>query len=146
METPLPTRSALKAQAKRLRAAMADSGQIISHGQSLEAIAQQWGARNWNTINALAQDDPIPSNQLHWAVGQSVSGRYLGHQFEGRIKSARSTSSGYWTLTLIFNTPIDVVDSNHFSNIRRQVNCIVGPDGRTARKTSDGQPHVVLFP
>lgn len=146
METPIPSRSALKSQAKRLRAALAETGQILSHGQSLEAVAHQWGARDWNTVQAMAMDEPKPSNQLHWRVGQNVSGRYLGHGFQGRIKSARSMASGHWALTLVFNDPIDVIESDHFSNFRRQVNCTVGPDGRTARKTSDGQPHLVLIP
>lgn len=143
MDTPIPSKLALKSQAKRLRASLADQGQIISHGQSLEAVAQQWGTRDWNTLSALAPVE-TSANHLEWRVGQIVAGRYLGHRFRGRIKSARSTMSGHWALTLVFDDPIDVVESEQFSNFRRQVNCTVGPDGRTARKTSNGQPHVIL--
>ena len=143
MDTQIPTRTALKSQAKRLRTTLADQGKTISHGQSLKAIARQYGHRDWNTINAVAPQD-VRLNQLDWNVGQIVSGRYLGHRFDGRIKSASSTTSGHWALTLVFNDAIDVVESEHFSNMRRQINCTVGPDGRTARKTSDGQPQLVL--
>ena len=50
----IPSRDVLKAQAKRLRADLADRGQPISHAQALETIAHQWGARDWNTLAALA--------------------------------------------------------------------------------------------
>jgi hypothetical protein len=143
MDTPIPTRTALKSQAKRLRATLGEQGKIISHGQSLEAIAQQYGLRDWNTLHAMAPEE-IRSNQLEWNVGQIVSGRYLGHRFQGRVKSASQATSGHWSLTLVFNEAIDVVESQHFSNFRRQVNCTVGPDGRTARKTSDGQAQLTL--
>lgn len=143
MDTTIPSRTALKSQAKRLRASLGTQGKTISHGQSLEMIAQQYGHRDWNTINAIAPED-MRSNQLEWRVGQLVSGLYLGHRFKGEVKSASSTSSGHWMLTLVFDEAVDVVASEHFSNYRRQVNCTVGPDGRTARKTSDGQPQIVM--
>ena len=100
---------------------------------------------NWikDRINAIAPED-MRSNQLEWRVGQLVSGLYLGHRFKGQVKSASSTSSGLWMLTLVFDEAVDVVASEHFFNYRRQVNCTVGPDRRTARKTSDGQPQIVM--
>lgn len=145
MDTPIPTRTALKSQAKRLRATLGDQGKIISHGQSLELIAQQYGLRDWNTLNAMAPEE-TRTNQLERNVGQIVSGQYLGHKFKGQIKSASQATSGHWFLTLVFDEAVDVVASEHFSNFRRQVNCTVGPDGRSARKTSDGQPQVILEP
>jgi hypothetical protein len=143
MDNPIPSKTALKAQAKRLRTALGEQGKIISHGQSLEAIAQQYGQRDWNTINAIAPDE-TPKNQLIWNIGQRVSGRYLGHRFNGQIKAASTTSAGHWRLTILFDEAVDVVESQHFSNLRKQVNCTVGPDGRSARKTSDGQPQIIL--
>lgn len=38
-----------KAQAKALRAALQAQGTAISHALSLEMIAKQHGARDWNT-------------------------------------------------------------------------------------------------
>lgn len=140
MDISLPSRAALKAQAKRLRTGLADTGQPISHAQALEAVAHQWGARDWNTLNAQARDDPQPQ----FAPNQRVTGLYLGHRFGGHIKAVNSRTHGYWSLTLVFDEPIDVVTSAHFSNLRRQINCTIGGDGRTIEKTSDGQPHVVI--
>jgi len=49
-----------------------------------------------------------------------------------------------WSLTLRFDTAIDVVTSPLFSNMRRQINAVVDAQGVSPRKTSDGQPHLVL--
>lgn len=134
----LPTRDALKAQAKRLRATLMDKGTPISHAAALEHLAHQWGYRDWNTLSAKAPQS------LGWHVGQSVSGRYLGHAFSARLKSVTEGAGGHWRLTLVFDQPIDVVTSDKFSALRKQVNVIVNADGATHEKTSDGQPHLVL--
>ncbi len=140
MDTQLPTRTALKAQAKRLRATLTAAGTPCSHAQALEAIAHQWGARDWNTLSARA---PVTQAQ-GFHTGQRVSGQYLGHPFVGTVKGVRALGSGQNGLTLRFDAPIDVVASPQFSAYRRQVNCVVNAKGRTAQKTSDGQPHVVI--
>lgn len=137
----IPSRDVLKAQAKRLRADLTARGQTISHAQALETIAHQWGARDWNTLSAQAA-----TAHPGWAPGQRVSGRYLGHPFKGHIKAARQSANGFWSLTLRFDEPIDVVTSAHFSAFRRQVNATISPKGVSPQKTSDGQPHVVLTP
>ena len=140
MDIPLPSRTALKAQAKRLRATLNTAGTPCSHAQALETIAHQWGARDWNTLHARASDTPQPG----YVPGQRITGRYLGIRFAGQIRAAARVGSEQHRLTLRFDTPIDVVTSVHFSSFRRQVNCVVDGKGRSARKTSDGQPHVVL--
>lgn len=136
----IPTRNALKAQAKRLRASLQGQGQTISHSEALETLAQQWGYLDWNTLSARA-----PETQA-WQVGQTVSGRYLGHNFTARLKSVSQGAGGHWRLTIVFDTPIDVVASDKFSALRRQVSVTVNGDGVTHEKTSDGQPHLVLDP
>lgn len=140
MDISLPSRSALKAQAKRLRSGLAETGQPISHAQALEAVAHQWGARDWNTLHARAKDDPQPQ----YAPLQQISGLYLGHRFAGHIKAAHSKGGDYWSLTIVFDEAIDVVTSTRFSSFRKQVNCTIGPNGQTVQKTSDGQPHLVV--
>lgn len=135
----LPSRDALKSQAKRLRADLATRGQTITHAQALETIAHQWGARDWNTLSAQAAE-----THPGWTPGQRVSGAYLGHPFTGVIKAARQSANGYWSLTLRFDEAIDVVTSELFSAFRRQVNTTVTPKGISPQKTSDGQPHMVL--
>ncbi|MGB7244946.1 MAG: glyoxalase superfamily protein [Sulfitobacter sp.] len=134
-----PPRDVLKTQAKRLRADLAARGTPISHAQALESIAHQWGARDWNTI--AAQTD----REMHgYAPGQRVTGRYLGHPFAGVIKAARQSANGYWSLTVRFDTAIDVVASTLFSNFRQQVAMTVNAEGHSPRKTSDGQPQLML--
>lgn len=135
----LPTRDALKVQAKRLRSTLADQGTPLSHSAALETLARQWGYREWNTLSAAA-DIARPA----WQVGQTVSGRYLGHAFTGRLKSVREASGGHWRLTLVFDEPIDVVTSDRFSSLRRQVSALVNARGVTHEKTSDGKPHLEL--
>ena len=135
----LPTLDALKAQAKRLRSTLADQGTSLSHSAALETLARQWGFRDWNTLSA-ASENAAPA----WQVGQTVSGRYLGHAFAGRLKSVREATGGHWQLTLVFDQPIDVVTSDRFSSLRRQVSATVNARGVTHQKTSDGQPHLVL--
>lgn len=137
----IPSRDALKSQAKRLRQDLATRGRSISHAEALEAIAHQWGARDWNTLCARAAPaDTAPG----YAIGQRVSGTYLGHAFDGQVLAARQSGNGYWALVLRFDAPIDVVESSYFSSFRRQVNVTVTPKGTSPQKTSNGQPHLVL--
>lgn len=141
MTLSIPSRDVLKAQAKRLRSDLAARGQTMTHAQALETIAHQWGARDWNTLVATASN-------VHpgWSPGQKVMGQYLGHPFTGHVKAARQASSGFWSLTLRFDEPIDVVTSELFSSYRRQVNTTVNAEGHSPQKTSNGQPHMVLSP
>ena len=141
MDIPLPSRDALKAQARRLRASLLAAGRPCTHAQALEAVAHQWGARDWNTLCARAREHPQPC----YRPGQRITGRYLGHRFEGRIKGARRMGGDHHQLVLRFDRAIDVAASQHFTCLRQQVNCVVGPNGRSAQTTSNGQPHVELF-
>lgn len=129
----------LKAQAKRLRKALAESGTDISHSKALELVAQSVGARDWNTVATK----PRP-NTPNWQVGQTVSGRYLGHAFTGRVHAVSARSRGWHGITIDFDTPVDVVASAHFTSLRRRVSAMVGADGMTVEKTSNGQPHLQL--
>lgn len=135
----MTTTDALKAQAKRLRAALAKSGTAVSHSQSLELVAQSIGARDWNTVAAQTAS-PRPILQ----VGQSVRGRYLGHAFTGRIHAVSARNGGWHRITVDFDSPVDVVQSEHFSALRRRVSAVIDPSGVTVEKTSDGQPHLQL--
>lgn len=140
MDTPIPARTTLKTQAKRLRSTLTAAGTPCTHAQALEAVAQQWGARDWNTLCAQAP----ATDQPGYRTGQRLAGRYLGHRFTGTVKAARAMANGQHALTLRFDAAIDVVASPQFSAFRRQVNCVVNAQGRSAPKTSDGAPHVVL--
>ena len=136
----LPSVDLLKAQAKRLRAAMSDKQTPITQSMALEAIARQWGYRDWNTINAAAKSNAPRA----WHVGQRVAGSYLGHLFQGSLKAVRVAQGGYWYLTVVFDEAVDVVEFDSFSAFRKQVNVTVNADGVTPSKTSNGVPHMEL--
>lgn len=129
-----------KAQAKRLRAKLRDSGTDISHSDALEMIAGQHGARDWNTLSArtLRNEPPV------LAVGDRVSGRYLSQPFAGRIIGLSQLNGGQTRITLHFDEAVDVVTFDSFSSFRQRVNAVIGKDGRSIRKTSNGVPHLVL--
>jgi glyoxalase superfamily protein len=129
-----------KAQAKRLRAKLRESGTVVSHSEALEMIASQHGARDWNTLSArsLRNEPPV------LAVGDRVSGRYLSQPFIGRVLGLRQINGGQLRITLHFDEAVDVVTFDSFSAFRQRVTAEIGKDGRSLRKTSDGVPQMVL--
>jgi catechol 2,3-dioxygenase-like lactoylglutathione lyase family enzyme len=52
MTTTTPQDADPKAMARRLRDALADRGVAVSHGEALELVARELGARDWNTVAA----------------------------------------------------------------------------------------------
>ena len=131
----------VKSQAKTLRATLADAGHAISHSQSLELLAKQHGHRDWNTFVADIGNRPA----VPWSVGDRVTGQYLGRDFSGELIGLREFGDARrFRVTIRFDTPVDVVAFESFSNLRRQISAIVDHAGRTAEKTSDGVPHLVL--
>lgn len=138
MTTPINT---LKSQARNLRTSLARTGHDISHAQSLELIAGQQGYRDWNTLHAAtANAAPQP-----YAVGQSVTGRYLGTPFRGAIHAVQGmAANSRFRLTIRFDAPLNVSKFDSMELLRRQINAVVAADGTTATRTSDGQPHLVL--
>jgi len=89
MDNKLPSTDFLKSQAKRLRVDLISLGYPVAHAATLEMVAHQWGARDWNTLNAMAGE-----SKQSWTPGDAV------------------------------------IDAN----------------GTSPRKTSNGQPHLVLHP
>ncbi len=100
----VPSTDALKLQAKRLRQQLKTNGVEVGHSKSLELVAQQYGARDWNTLQARS------SNRLQLRVGDRVRGRYLGQAFTGEIRGLSLMGDGeHRQVTLHFDTPVDVV-------------------------------------
>lgn len=131
----------LKAQAKRLRGKLRDTGTELSHAQALELVAHQYGARDWNTLVARA------GNRLHLRVGDRVGGDYLGQPFTGEIRGLTIMGDGaHRRITLHFDQPVDVVTFDSFSAFRQRVSGEIGWDGRSTRCTSDGRPQLVVRP
>ena len=134
----------LKTQAKNLRKALSHTGTEITHAQALELVAQSHGARDWNTISALAarSDNAEPAPV---AVGAIVSGDYLGQRFRGKVLSlSRLSQSSYYAITLHFDEPVDVVTFDSFSAFRQRVTATIDAKGVSPRHTSNGRPHLVL--
>ncbi|MDP5217675.1 glyoxalase superfamily protein [Ruegeria sp. 2205SS24-7] len=131
----------LKAQAKRLRESLREAGTSVSHSQTLELVARQHGARDWNTLCALA------GNRLKLRVGDRVQGHYLGQPFVAEIRGLTVIGDGgHRRITLHFDEPVDVVRFDSFSSYRQRVSGEIGWDGRSIRRTSDGQPQLVVRP
>ncbi|WFR95762.1 glyoxalase superfamily protein [Rhizobium tumorigenes] len=130
-----------KAQAKKLKTALALQGVSLGHGHALEVIAHQSDARDWNTLSArLAEAVPSP-----FFLRQRVQGQYLGQAFKGEINALSSTGKHY-SVSVRLDEPADTVTFAGFSNMRRVVRSVVDGNGNSIRKTSNGTFHLVLAP
>lgn len=140
--SPLPSIETLKDQARRLRAELEGHGKNVSHSRSLELLARQHGYRDWNTLHAAAGNR---SASMPVALGQQVSGTYLGQHFSGKVLRVQScTPTDRFRITILFDEPVDVVRFEGFSAFRRRVSCHINEDGKTTEKTSDGLPQLRL--
>lgn len=132
---------ALKQQAKALCRSLENSGREISHSQSLETVAHQYGYRDWNTLHAsLGNRPPTPLR-----VGQQVTGAYLGKACSGKIIALRDIGDGqYFRVTIRFDEPVDIIEFESWSSFRSQINATVDRHGCTAEKTSNGKHQLRL--
>lgn len=138
--TDLPPLPALKAQAKRLRSSLAHDGDFISHSEALEYIARQHGCRDWNTLSAKAKAQAPRGLQ----IGDAVHGRYLGQPFRGRVLALTLLPGARRRVTLDLDQPVDAVRFASFSNWRKRIQGVLGPDGRSAERLSNGAPQLEL--
>ena len=137
----LPSVDQLKAQAKRLKTALAAKGQKLSHSQALELLSAQYGFKDWNTAHAVASRP----NQIGFAVGDRVAGTYMKQPFQGLILAlARIGPAGQFRVTLQFDEAVDVVTFDSFSAYRSRVTCLIDAGGTAVKKTSDGDPYLRL--
>jgi Glyoxalase superfamily protein len=122
-----------------LRDALVGQGTRISHAQALELVAHQDGARDWNTLHArLSRVEPRTLQ-----LGCEVRGKYLGQMFVGRIVALSKIGLNL-NVSIQLDVPIDTVRFESFSNMRRRIRGVIGPDGRSEQKTSDGLPVLVI--
>ena len=140
---PLPALEGLKEQAKRLRAALEEQGQTITHSKALELIAAQYGFRDWNTLHAAAGNRPAFNPYL---LGSRVEGLYLGQPFVASVLGVQALGGEpeRYRLTLHLDDPVDVVTFESFSAFRQRVHCNIDTSGRTVERTSNGRPQVEL--
>lgn len=141
MSQSITTRANAKARARELRAEAAASGRTLSHAQALEAVAKEFGYRDWNTASARLSNQP----DIPLQVGERVSGRYLKQCFNGRVHGIRELAGGMgYDVTLHFDAPVDVVEFDSFSGLRQRVSAMISEDGISWSKTSDGVPHLIV--
>ena len=136
MKQSLPTLIAAKADAKRLRAEHASQGDAITHAQSLEQVARTYGYRDWNTFQAAIRACPV----VELMRGAAVTGQYLTHPFSAIIRDVTQAEAGWRRITLDLDEPIDVIKFDSFSNFRKRITGVIGPNGHSREKTSDGAP------
>lgn len=138
----IPNLDIIKDQAKRLRATLLESkGEAVSHSQSLEMIAHQYGFKDWNVLHAAIGNR---SPECPVVLGDHVTGRYLSQEFEAEVFGVVALGPDRYQITLHFDEPVDVVIFKSFSNMRQRVTCKVDATGKTLEKTSDGRPQVQL--
>lgn len=138
----LPSIDDLKLSARELRNDLSAKGTEISHSEALERIARDQGFKDWNALSAAAgrAEPACPVSQ-----GDRVSGRYLGQRFMAIVMDVQFLEMpGRFRVTFHFDEPVDVVTFPSFSSLRQRVTCTLNADGRTAQKTSNGEPHLVL--
>ena len=144
MTMTIPSVTELKTQARLLRQAMAERGASLPHNAALELVAQSHGARDWNTLSARA-GNKATSARPQFGVGDHVRGRYLNQPFQGRILSvAALAGGGLYNVVIHFDEPVDVVTFDSFSAFRQRITAKVNAQGVSPRKTSNGNPHLVI--
>ncbi|TCD15040.1 glyoxalase superfamily protein [Oricola cellulosilytica] len=137
------TRDQAKERARALRRDLAANGVNINHGQALERVAAELGYRDWNTAVARLSNEPPFTIQ----VGDAVSGNYLKQPFTARVLAVREVSGGgYSHVTLQLDEAVDVVTFDSFSAFRHRVTATVDNRGVSPSRTSDGEPHLVVWP
>ena len=139
----MPSLATLKAEARELRDDAARRGTTLSHGHALEQVAKAHGFRDWNTACAR-----LPSGIARgFQIGQRVSGTYLNQAFTGTLRGiAVSDDGARYTVTVLFDQPVDVVTSKLFSALRQRVVATIDIDGVSPARLGDGTPQMRLTP
>ena len=141
-----------KNRAKRLRKYLTDKGHPLSHSESLEAIAQAEGYRDWNTYIALfklvAQEltEPAGAKQhypLH--VGDIVQGTYRGVRFSGSLLGLEETiTTGVWRAKLHFDNPVQIPSHKALNHTRQRVRCMLNSSGHSVNLKGKPDGHISL--
>ncbi len=134
-----PSISTLKSEAKALRQERSLAGTPIGHSAALEAVAQQYGYRDWNTA-AAALPDRI---RVPVQVGQRVKGSYLSRPFTGLVMGVKMLADlQHYEVTVNFDQPVNVWKGELATAFRKRVTATVNLHGISPAHTSDGEPHM----
>lgn len=146
------TLSRTKSRAKRLRSYLASQNISVSHAQSLEAIAQEDGYRDWNTLAAMllaangparaTSEDKYTAPRLGFHVGDRVAGTYRGGDFIGTILGLEKTDGApVWRIKIQFDQPVEIGSSSALNLTRLRVRLMIDVSGTSVnlKGTPDGQ-------
>jgi hypothetical protein len=141
--TPLPNLTVLKDQARRLRSRLDATGDRISHSKALELVAAQYGFNDWNTLHAALGNRSGPERLT---PGARVTGAYLGQPFSARVLGIQAITSapGSYRVSLDLDQAVDVVTFDSFSSFRKRVTGVIGKEGVSRERTSNGRPQLEL--
>lgn len=143
MSYSLDTLSAqtLKSEAKALRAERARLGQDLTHGGALEEVAHAHGFRDWNTARAALPDRiAVP-----FQAGMRVKGFYLEQPFKGVLIGVQLRGDMSYTITVMFDEPVNVTPTFMFAAHRQRVTATVDADGISPALRGNGQPQMRLM-
>ncbi|PXA98737.1 hypothetical protein DMC47_07135 [Nostoc sp. 3335mG] len=144
MSFSLDTLSAqtLKAEAKALREERARTGQPLTHGAALEAVARNHGYRDWNTARAALPDRVA----VPFQVGMRVKGYYLEQPFHGTLIGVQLMSNmQHHTVTVLFDEPVNVTPHFMFAANRQRVTATVDVHGVSPALRGNGAPQMRLM-
>lgn len=147
--------SRTKSRAKRLRSYLATQDIAITHAQSLEAIAQEDGHRDWNTLAALlaAESEPAratsednnPASTLPFKIGDRVTGTYHGSTYTGVILGLETASSaGVWRVKLHFDQPVEVGPGPNLRFHRQRVRMSIDASGTSVNVYGARDDHLTM--
>jgi hypothetical protein len=147
--------SRTKSRAKRLRSYLANQDIAITHAQSLEAIAQEDGHRDWNTLAALlaaeseparaTSEDKHPAPALPFKIGDRVTGTYHGSTYAGVILGLETTgSTDVWRVKLHFDAPVEVGPGPNLRFKRQRVRMTVDASGTSVNVLGTRDGHLTM--
>ncbi|HEV7346310.1 MAG TPA: glyoxalase superfamily protein [Devosia sp.] len=136
-----PSAQTLKSEARDLRQQRAALGETLSHGAALEQVARAHGYRDWNTARAALPDRVA----VPFQVGQRVKGLYLDQPFTGMLIGVQLLSDlRHYTITVTFDTPVNVTPTFMFAAYRHRVTATVDIHGISGAMRGNGNPQMVL--
>ncbi|WP_332702560.1 glyoxalase superfamily protein [Devosia sp.] len=136
-----PSAQTLKSEAKSLRQERALAGETLSHGAALEAVARAHGYRDWNTARAALPDRVA----VPFQVGMRVKGLYLDQPFTGLLIGVQLLGDmQHMTVTVTFDTPVNVTPTFMFAALRHRVVSTVDFSGISSALRGNGNPQMIL--
>ncbi|KKB09190.1 glyoxalase superfamily protein [Devosia chinhatensis] len=137
-----PSAQTLKSEAKNLREERARAGRMLTHSAALEEVARAHGYRDWNTARAALPDRVA----VPFQVGMRVKGYYLEQPFKGLLLGVQlAHNMQHYTLTVHFDTPVNVTPNFMFAAPRQRVTATVDIRGISPALRGNGAPQMHIM-